>query len=681
MRALPFSYGLPRDAISFAALVAGGLWLVLARAPRVSRRVFLLVASAAAALLSWGYVQVYLRGGPRIIDATAYALEARALSHGLLAWELPEPRTEIAGRFLVESTLDDGPRRIGVIFPVGYPAVLAVGVWLGVPMWVGPALGAGSTLLVAKLADQLLPTTLAERERWLRASVATSVVSGALRYHTADTMSHGLAALLFTAAMVGAIAHLAGPRTQTAALLGGSLGLLFATRPVSAAACALLATLVLASAKAARATRRQGLLHLSVGTLAALPPVVLFFAHQRAVTGGLFVSSQRHYYSTSDGPPDCFRWGFGEDVGCLHEHGAFVRHNLADGFTVVPVIKTTGRRLAAFMQDPLNDEVLGVLLILVALYGLVAWGRSRSDVLATALAVPALVVAYAPFYFDGNYPGGGARFFADGLPCLLVAGVVGIASASERAPALARFVFALPGLALLGFAFNAHTDHELLRDREGGRPMWLPSDVASLPSDAVVFVDTDHAFNLALDPTRPHTLVRYRADLSDTFVPLAGRPAFQHHYDVATGAVEVSPYEPAHAADRLCASSLWPPTAQLGAFVLPVDADGPCGLALEVHPVAQEPAIVLALPAALAGRTVSIDAVGALVVELASSSPPRVVARWGACEEQGSSCLAFGSPAEVPADSVDLVLTVRPISVANAAADLSRIHHFTVMKP
>jgi hypothetical protein len=681
MRALPFSYGLPRDVVSLAALVAGGAWLVLARAPRLSRRVFVLVASIAAAFLSWGYVQVYLRGGPRIIDATAYTLEARALAHGLLAWELPEPRSEVVGRFLVESTLDDAPRRIGVIFPPGYPAVLAIGEWLGAPMWVGPGLAAGTTLLVAKLVDQLLPSELAERERWLRACVVTSVVCGALRYHTADTMSHGLAALLFTAVLVAAISHRSEARHGTAALLGASLGLLFATRPVTAAACAILAALVLAPSRAPVA--REGLSRLSVGTLAALPPVVLFFAHQRAVTGGLFVSSQRHYYATTDGPPDCFRWGFGQNVGCLQEHGAFVRHNLPDGFTFVPVIKTTGRRLAAFLQDPLNDEILGVLLIVAVLFALVTHGRSRRDLLATALAVPSLVLAYAPFYFDGNYPGGGARFFADGLPCFLVAGFVGLARASAQAPTAARFAFALPGLALLGFSLNAHTDHELLRDREGGRPMWLASDVASLPRDAVLFVDTDHAFNLALDPTRPHTIVRYRADLADTFVPLDGRPAFLHRYDVASGTVDVSPHVPDRTASVLCASSLWPPTAQVGAFVLPLDGPGPCRADLEVHSVAPASAVTLSAPDALAGRTLSVDADGAVVVELGSTSPPSLVARWGACEGLGGPCLAFGSPVDVPVGSDGLVLILRPTPEGPAEVpeppDFPRIRQLTLV--
>jgi hypothetical protein len=609
---LPLSYGLPSDLVSSGALIAGLTWIALARAPHLSRRWFLVVASVSAALLSWGYVEFYLRGGPRIIDATAYSLEARALSHGLLAWEVPEPRTEVVGRFLVESTLDEGPRRIGVLFPPGYPAVLAVGEWLGAPMWVGPGLAILITLLVAKLADQLLPSELAERERWLRVCVAVSVLSSALRYHTADTMSHGLAALLLTGAIVASIAHRRAPRVGTATLLGASLGLLFATRPVTAAGAAILTAVVLAPGSLSRAS----LARLAVGSAAALPFVALFFAHQHAVTGGLLVSSQRHYYALSDGPPDCFRWGFGEGVGCLHEHGDFVRHNLPEGFTLWPALKTTARRLVASLQDPLNDELLGIALVAAVAYVLVRRGRTPLELLTAALAAPTLVLAYAPFYFDGNYPGGGARFYADGLPCLLVAGVVGLAAASLRRPPISRFGFALPGLSLLGFSLNAHTDHELLRDREGGRPMWRPSDVASLPEDAVLFVDTDHGFNLALDPTRPHTIVRYRADLADALVPLEGRPAFRHRYDVSTGRVDVSPYAPSDALAFVCATSLWPPTAQRDAFVLPSPGSGPCGTELAIHATGPSAEIELSLPRGLAGRALTVDASGPVEVAL-----------------------------------------------------------------
>ena len=78
----------------------GARWLALALCPVVlfalpwllrtpaRRKVVVPLAALCAAALSAGYVVYYLRGAPRIIDATAYWLQARALAEGWLSWPL-----------------------------------------------------------------------------------------------------------------------------------------------------------------------------------------------------------------------------------------------------------------------------------------------------------------------------------------------------------------------------------------------------------------------------------------------------------------------------------------------------------------------------------------------------------------------------------------------------------------
>ena len=106
-------YGLPRDLAQWLALalalamIAIGPRLVR---PTARRGVFAALAALASASLSAAYVVAYLRGGPRIIDATSYYLEARALARGFLAWPLSSPETAEMGRFLVRSTGNDGAR-------------------------------------------------------------------------------------------------------------------------------------------------------------------------------------------------------------------------------------------------------------------------------------------------------------------------------------------------------------------------------------------------------------------------------------------------------------------------------------------------------------------------------------------------------------------------------------------
>src|SRR4029077_12149906 len=106
-----------------------------------------------------------------------------------------------------------------------------------------------------------------------------------------------------------------GKRLARAAIAGVLFGWLFATRPVSA--IALLPVAAFACVELRPCER-------GVLALAALVPALLFLLEQRAITGSFFRSSQSAYYSLADGPPGCFRYGFGRGIGCLHEHGSYV---------------------------------------------------------------------------------------------------------------------------------------------------------------------------------------------------------------------------------------------------------------------------------------------------------------------------------------------------------------------
>jgi hypothetical protein len=630
--------------------------------------------SVVAALLSAAYVAVYLRGGPRIIDATSYWLEARAMAAGYLAWPLDEPAASVLGRFLVRSdAMGDtmaGPSganraaEVAVLFPPGYPALLALGFLAGAPLAVGPALAAALAIATYDLAARFAPegpapSGSAAPIRFVPLVAALfSALCAALRYHTADTMSHGLAALCFTVALAsarraldqarasastGAATGPLGPAVRAAALAGLAAGWLAATRPPSALALAATLPFVILPAIApgsAAAGPREGdppprpsprLARLAAAmAIGALPGLALLAAHQRAATGA-FASSQAAYYAVSDGPPGCFRYGFGAGVGCLGEHGDFVRHNLAEGYGFLAAAGTTLRRLKLHLVDALNAEPLALLVLAGAL---IAWRRPRSRALAIAPLLQ--VAAYAPFYFDGNYPGGGARFFADVLPvehvlaamaALALAERAATAAHAERGPARRRgallpaallpaallaaalFAAALP---LAGFAFRAGFDHAALRDREGGLPMFDPGAVARAGvSRGLVFVDTDHGFNLGFDPAPEDVAVlRYRGDAIDRMAWEArGRPpAYRYRFAIPDGgglaSVSITPLvfdtEPPGEA-RIEGESLWPPRDQRGAFALPEHAGGTCasgGRLLAVHAAGRGEAVVrVGLPA------------------------------------------------------------------------------------
>lgn len=622
LQELAGAWGLPPDDASKVALALAGVALLLALAGRgrsllglgdapMPRRLFLWIAGFAAALLSIFYIAIYLRGGPRIIDATTYFLQGRALSQGDFSWPVSEPSASFRGRFLVHRELAPGDGVMGGIFPPGFPILLALGFGLGAPMVVGPALAAACVIatyrLTRTLAEHALgPTPSTDVEAIARLAALSSVVCGALRYHTADTMAHGATALGVAVALDAAL-------RGKPVLAGLAVSAVIATRPVSAVPIALVATFVLFAF-----ARQRGILRFAVATL---PGIALLLVAQHAVTGAWLASSQRMYYALSDGPRDCFRWGFGARAGCLYEHGEFVEARLPHGYGLVEALGTTLRRLRMHLLDIGNLEPLAVLL-LVPLFR-VRGAAKRSPAVLAALALVALhALAYLPFYFDGNYPGGGARFFADVLPvehALLALAVARLATP----PRYTRAAFTLLAVSLAGFAVHASFGHLQLANRDGGRPMFEPDLVARANvTNGLVFIDTDHGFNLGHDPEASVktgvVVARLRNDDRDRllFDHLDRPPTYLYKFDIPaapSGTTPLAqpvlvPWAPAALTDtlRFEAEAEWPPLAQTGGFAVPVFTDacasGSRALLLTPSPASGQASATIAVAVPESGR-------------------------------------------------------------------------------
>ncbi len=558
-----------------AALAPMALLLVLRpRRPVHVPRTWLVALALLATALSGLYVHFYLRGGPRIIDATSYFLEARAMAHGMLTWPVPEPTASFRGRFLLARWTADGAVA-GVIFPPGYPALLALGFLAGAPMAVGPVIAA---LLV--LATAALARAVSHRDDVAVIAAVMSVLCAALRYHTADTMSHGAAALALTSALAFAfLARDTPPGRYRIALLaaaGLAVGWLAATRPFSAAAVVLAGSPFLAFAR-----QRRSWLDLAWIAAGAVAPLALLAAHQLATTGHLLASSQRAYYAVADGPPGCFRYGFGRGIGCLVEHGTYVRDLLPDGYGLAQAVRVTARRLVLHVEDVLN---LPMAVVLVPLGAWVA--RTNRRARALAAVVLAVILAYVPFYFDGDYPGAGARMFAEAIPAEHVLAALAMCWWCDRLRTPARLAWGLGVTAtamLLGFAIFNAPKHAALRDRDGGRPFFEPAIVrAAGASHGLLFVDSDHGFATAYDPavrTPADGLVvaRARHDDHDRLLwERLGRPSAWSYrwkpWEPSPAPPAVEPWSAlAGTPDRWVFESEadWPPVAQRGGYAAP----------------------------------------------------------------------------------------------------------------
>lgn len=569
-------FGLPPDVVAWCAMAAAlGMAAValaseqrlrLARFAERHYRLTLCTLALAAAALSIGYVAYYLRGGPRIIDATAYYQQARTFAAGDLTLPLFEPTTATRGRFLY---LEPNHNTLGVIFPPGYAACLSLGFLVRSPYAIGAAIAG---LLV--WASASLTLRLFQRKDAALLAGLFSVTTAALRYHTADTMSHGFAALLTTLAVLGSLSDgMAG-----GILAGLSLGWLLATRPVT------FAVVVLACVGYRLLHARHANWFLPFAA-ALVPGCALWLLYQFATTGSFTHATQMAYYSVADGPAGCFRYGFGKGIGCVFEHGSYIEKRLPDGYGLGQAGFVTLLRLRWHSLDLHNLEPLA-LATLIALAKAVRQPNTR----LLAVAILGVFLGYMPFYFDGNYPGGGARFFADVivLEHVLVAGWL-VNTRWSR--------WFLP-LSLTGFAVHGSFEHLQLRNRDGGRPMFEPAVLSDAGvSRGLVFVGTDHGFLLGHDPSArdPHrelVVLRHHGDAHDRVLwESLGRPqAYRYEFDPTEreARAHVSRIESSELLGlvRYEAESQWPVLAIEQGWVRPVYPPNGCtsarrGLALE----------------------------------------------------------------------------------------------------
>jgi len=533
--------GLPTSLWGWGAALFGLALFV----PGVGRRLAALVPVPArlpllallSALLSVAYFHGVLGGRPRIIDASTYLLEARTFAQGHFSFATSNVSALFRGRFLLPTAGD--PTRLAPIFPPGYPALLSLAVRLGDYRLLGPILALAVTLSTAWLA-----LLVSGQRRVAELAATLSVLCLALRYHTADTMSHGWSILLGTLCLCMTALLTRKPAFGPSLWLGLCLGALAATRPLTALAFAVACLLALFGS--AGSDRARTLRTLGGIALGLVPGLYLLGAHNHALTGHVLGSPQLDYYALADGPPGCFRLGLGS--GCRVEHADVVLAQGGHGLTLGWMFLNTIHRLHWHALDLANCE----LLLPVAWYFL---ARRWKEPAARALVAVTLLLplAYAFFYFQGSYPGGGARFYSELLPLLHVAlagGWIG-----------GRWAHVGLGLSLLGYAVHAAQVHAALPS--------APPPERTRNLEGLWAVNTDHAFNLLFLPGRIET----------GNVPSVVRSTHDARRWAPTGAP---------AAARLEAEADWPLVRQAGVWTQRSPVPDACvsgGWALGLHPV------------------------------------------------------------------------------------------------
>jgi hypothetical protein len=669
----------PPDHPSQVALAVGAMLLVVALVPGGPRwlgslleatgvlelrrrRRFLFVAAFVAAFLSLGYIAFYLRGGPRAPEAATYWLQGRAMSHGELAWTAQDPTASFRARNLLLTL----PDHLSGIFPPGYALLLGAAFLLGAPMLVGPLLAAALVPATWLLARELALGAGEDdtRAEWTgRIAVVLSLVSAALRYHTAESLPQGAAAAALAVALGSALRARRTHEPRLFAAAGLALGLLLATQPMSAIGAGVVCVALALLSRGADRPRRRALAWM-LG--AAMPGVALLLAANHAAAGHAFASPAAYYAA---------RFG-----------------SATPAFGAKAALMAVLRRVRANLADVANFEPIALLPLLLLRRDL----RRRAGLgalLAAAVVGLQVFLAAPPGAGAGTWPEAGASALADVLPVqhALIALALGLAVAL---PWLGSVAAATVAFALAGFAVHTSHDHARMGAAGLGRPHYEP-DVAreAGATHGLLFFDDDEGYELAHDQgaTASHSVVaaRVRGDDHDRLLfDLLGRPTTHRHVSSHTGHT-VSSWSPGGGDTwRFEAEADFPPAATSDPAVgrpEVVDALGTCASdahALAIVPTgAAEASVTIELPLprtssptprrtwVVTPRTFQRGGPGSgdLVLVTSPGGPPLAQWSWTDAASGGPVCPDLaGKPVELGGDTTRawLIVTARGGAVA-----------------
>lgn len=376
---------------------------------------------------------------PRIPDEVAYLFQAKTFALGRLY--VPAPGGAMAAALGYDwIAIADG--KWYSIFPPGWPAVLAIGVALGSPFLVNPA-----------IAALTVPVGHAFVSRWVSPRLAILVtlllaVSPWYLATGASLMSHSLTLLLVLSAWLLMLTE--GSRRPAAWFAAGCLmGWLFLTRPLEGLTIGVLTGLwamTRADLKSPRGWMTVGAYGLGCAIVGAL-----VFPYNRMLTGDIMATPIDRYFDLL-WHPGANRLGFGADIGSPDRWGGV---DIWPGHLPLEALIQ-----AQFNLRSLNIELLGWATgSLTFAFAHFVWGRlSRADWCMVAV-IAVTVGAYALYWFNGGFYIGPRYWFMALWPALFLTarGIqtttgllrgIGVFNARER---VAAFALLLTAVAILSF--------------------------------------------------------------------------------------------------------------------------------------------------------------------------------------------------------------------------------------
>ncbi|MEP7344903.1 MAG: hypothetical protein ABI877_06545 [Gemmatimonadaceae bacterium] len=368
---------------------------------RWDRRLPIILACATVASTAIVSAVVFERL-PHIDDSVSYLFHAKVFATGQLS--LPAPPDSAA--FQVDEVLIANGRWFGYGFP-GWPAVLSLGVLLGVPWLVNPLI-AGATVRIAHGVVRRMTD-----RGTANVTTALLVLSPWLLFMSGEFMPHPLAALLSVIALYGC-ERMSRERwiDRWLVVAGGSLGALALVRPLDAA---LMATLLVARIFTTSRVWQHAVTRIAVvGAVSALLAAIVL-PYNKALTGSATYTPQMMWTDRRWGV-GTDRLGFGPDIGIR----AWDNIDPLPGHALPDVVMNLNKNLFVTQTDLLGWGIGSLALVLL----LIVWKRSE-DRRAIWLGYFTLFVAgYSAYWFSGG-PDLGARYWYPALLSLVVLTVLG----------------------------------------------------------------------------------------------------------------------------------------------------------------------------------------------------------------------------------------------------------------
>ena len=375
---------------------SGGLWAKIQRIPmKLWAGAVMALTFIASVVLAYGP----LEGLPHVPDDICYLFQATTFSEGRLYAD-SHPLREF---FHLLFMINDG--KWYSLFQPGWPALLALGVFIKLPFIINPALAALAVYLTYLIGMRALGE---EKTRLglllvLFAPIHTSI--------PATLLAHPISLVLTLASMLITMKMLEEEKPAYTLGLGALSGLLFATRIWNAVIlCAMLTPFLLWMLFAKKVRLRI----LALGLLPFLLLAGLQLAYNHHLTGNAFEWPQDRYFDTTEPKKHCHRPGFGKNVGCPNVHPG---EDFPEGYGFKDALRVTHTRLGTFLLIVYGWNFLFFFVVIPFLTS--RSGPWKYYLLAAFLA---LIAGYFSFYFHGLW----GRYYYESFTLLMLLTAAGM---------------------------------------------------------------------------------------------------------------------------------------------------------------------------------------------------------------------------------------------------------------